>query len=429
MRILLALLLAVIASAPLQAETIAITGGRVIVGDGSPPIEGGTVLIRDGRIAATGGNVAIPATARRIDATGKWITPGIFSSFSRVGLIEIDAVSETNDKSASASGFGAALDIAPAIDPDREAFAVSRAAGVTRALVVPGPGAGIFAGEGAVVDLGADFDAVTRARYVQFAELGERGAAAAGGSRAASILQFRAMLREASDYAAGRGAFDDELLRAEDARALLRVIRGETRLLVHVEKAQDILQMLALRRDYPQIRLILAGVTEGWRVADRIAAAGVPVIASPLANLPERFETRAVTQSNVARMKAAGVTVALGMVDDEDAHQLRYLRQYAGNLVALTRLPDGEGLAWDTAFAAITGDPARALGLEAELGSLKPGRRADVVVWSADPLELSSYPESVIIDGIEQPTATRSDALRERYRNLERGPLPRAYEN
>src|SRR3546814_12489741 len=99
------------------AQTVAITGGTVALGDGSAPIEGGTVVIRDGRIAAAGAGVAVPADATIVDATGKWVAPGLVAGFSRVGLVEVDAVDPTNDTQANGSPFSAALDIEPAINP------------------------------------------------------------------------------------------------------------------------------------------------------------------------------------------------------------------------------------------------------------------------------------------------------------------------
>jgi imidazolonepropionase-like amidohydrolase len=173
---------------------------------------------------------------------------------------------------------------------------------------------------------------------------------------------------------------------------------------------------------------VLVGAAEGWTVAREIAAAGVPVIASALSDLPGAFETLASTQSNIGRMKAAGVRVSMGMIDDEDARQLRYSPQYAGNLVALTRVPGATGLSWGEALAAITSGPADALGLGGEIGSLRPGRRADVVLWSGDPLELSSQAERVWIDGVEQPLVTRQTKLRDRYARPGEGDLPKAYE-
>lgn len=413
---------------PAHAETVAITGGKLVIGDGTAPVESGTVIIRDGNVVAAGANVAVPAGARNIDASGKWVTPGIFAGFSRVGLAEVEAVNGTNDKSGGKSGFSAAIDIAPAIDPFRSPIAVSRTAGVTRAVVAPEPADSIFAGQGAIADLGADSDPVSKARAFQFVVFGEAGADNSGGSRAGNHLHFRAMLREAQAHAAGSDAFDDDLLKVEDARALQSVLRGETRLLVHVEGANDMLRLLELRRDFPAIKMVFVGATEGWRVADKLAAAGVPVIASALNDLPATFEMLGATQSNIGRMKDAGVKVAVGMINDNDSHQLRYTLQYAGNLVSLQKVPGATGLSWDEAFAAISSVPADIMGVGDRFGSLKPGRAADVVIWDGDPLELYAAPVKLFIDGIEQPLGNRQDRLRDRYRTPQEGALPKAYD-
>jgi imidazolonepropionase-like amidohydrolase len=425
---LLATAALIAATTAAHAETVAITGGKLVIGDGSAPIEGGTVVIRNGTVVAAGANVAIPADAHTVDARGKWVTPGIFAGFSRVGLAEVDAVNGTNDKSGGRSGFSAAIDIAPAIDPFRSPIAVNRTAGVTRAVVAPEGGPSIFAGQGAIADLGADAEPVTRARAFQFAEFGEEGAEVSGGSRAGTHLHFRAMLREAQDHAAGSDAFDDDLLKKEDARALQSVLRGETRLLIHVEAANDMLRLIELKRDFPAVKMVFVGASEGWRVADKLAAAGISVIASALNDLPATFEMLGATQSNIGRMKKAGVKVAIGMINDRDSHQLRYTPQYAGNLVSLQKVPGATGLSWDEAFAAISSAPAEIMGVADRLGSLKAGRAADVVVWDGDPLELSSAATTVFIDGVEQPLGNRQDRLRDRYRNPVEGSLPKAYD-
>jgi imidazolonepropionase-like amidohydrolase len=451
-------------ASPAFAQTVAITGGTVALGDGSEPIEGGTVVIQNGRIIAAGRGVAVPAGAQRVDATGKWVTPGIVAGFSRVGLIEVDAVSSTNDTAANNSPFSAAIDVAPAINPRTTAIQVNRAGGVTRAIVAPATAKSIFAGQGAVIDLGNDMDAVTRARAFQFVEMGETGAEEAGGSRPAAYVLFRNALREARDLgrftspiSGGSGAQrqarandqrdfpleevpdsrllspgasrpDDVLLTRFDAAALVPVLQGRQLLLVHVERAIDVLQVLALRQEFPNLRLVLVGASEGWTIADRIAAARVPVIANALNDLPATFEQLAATQSNVARLRAAGVSVALGMINDEEARQVRLARQQAGNLVAAGRLPGGTALSWGEALATITSAPAEAVGMGGEIGSLRPGRRADVVIWSGDPLENGTAAEVVIIDGVQQPLDNHQTRLRDRYRTPTEGDLPKAYE-
>ena len=286
----------------------------------------------------------------------------------------------------------------------------------------------MFAGQGAIADLGADSSPITKARAFQFAEFGESGAGLTGGSRAGTFATFRAMLREAQEFAANKAGFDDELLRAEDARALLPVLRGETRLLIHVEGANDINNLIALGKEFPAVKMVFVGASEGWRVAGNIAAANIPVIASALNDLPASFEMAGATQSNIGRMKDAGVKVAIGMINDRDSHQLRYSTQYAGNLVSLERVPGATGLNWDEAFAAISSVPADIMGMGDRLGSLRAGRAADVVIWDGDPLKLSSAPTTVIIDGIEQPLANRQQRLRDRYANPTEGALPKAYD-
>ncbi|HEX6218686.1 MAG TPA: amidohydrolase family protein, partial [Sphingomicrobium sp.] len=401
-----------------------------------------------------------PAGAEVVDATNKWVTPGIVAGFSRLGLSEVDLGADgSDDTETGGSPFSAAIDVTPAVNPKASTIAVSRTDGVTRAVVAPVAGRSIFGGQGAVIDTGDDMDPILRPRAFQFVELGEGGAGRAGGSRSSAFILFRNALREARDLAGlrqqpltGRQRIDpqlsdipyeerpdpgllsrdarrseDVLLTRFDAAALVPVVRGRQMLLVHVERARDILNVLELRREFPALKIALVGATEGWTVADRIADSGVWVIASALNDLPASFEMLAATQSNVGRMRARGVKVAIGMIDDNDTRYVRNQRQYAGNLVALGKVPGAAGVGWGEAFAMISSRPAEAMGLGREIGSLAAGRRADVVIWSGDPLELDSAAEAVWIDGVRQPLDNHQTKLRDRYRSLERGALPEAY--
>lgn len=421
-------------AAPAAAQTVAITNAKVVIGDGAGPVEGGTVVIRDGRVVAAGAGVAAPAGARVVDAGGRWVTPGIFAGFTRMGIVEIDAVEGTNDTAAASSPFNAALDVAPAVNPKSSPLAINRLEGVTRAVVAPDNSKGsIFAGQGAIIDLGTDMGPVAKPRAFQFMEYGEAGARAAGGSRPAAYAMLKNALFEVRDYVRNPAGFADRgkdaLLTRADAEALVPVVQGRVPLLVHVERASDILTILALKREVPTLRLVLVGASEGWTVAREIAAAGVPVIASALADLPESFEQLAATQSNIGRMKTAGVLVGIGTINQDEARQARWEKQYAGNLVALRRVPGASGLEWGEAFATITSRPAEALGLGDEFGSLKPGRRGDVVIWDGDPLEIGTSAVNVFIDGVEQPMASRQTRLRDRYWNPAEGSLPKAYQH
>jgi imidazolonepropionase-like amidohydrolase len=464
--------LLVAVAAPATAQTFAIVNATVAKGDGSAPIQGGMVVVRDGRIVAAGDvRMKLPAGTQVIDARGKWVTPGIVAGFSRLGLAEVDLIGSAEDgggatdtsgvadDTTSNGPFNAAIDVVPAINPLDTTIAVNRADGVTRALVAPAVGKNIFAGQGAVIDTGADMDPVTAARKFQFVELGETGADKAGGSRAAAHVLFRNALREAAQlrryatplaaagaatpderdrpivgnpnesriYAADTRRSQDVLLTRFDAAALVPVLQGRQYLLVHVERASDILQVLALKREFPALKIVLVGASEGWMVADRIAHAGTPVIASAVNDLPASFEQIAATQSNVGRMRVAGVNVSIGMIDDNDTRNLFMERQYAGNLVGLQKIPGATGVSWGEALAMITSRPAQAIGMGGEIGSLAPGRRADVVIWSGDPLEGTSAAEQVFIDGVRQPLQTHQTRLLDRYRYLPRRDLPEAY--
>ena len=416
-------LLGTLAAPPLLAQDIAIINARVVVGDGGAPIPGGTVVVRGGKVVAAGAGVAVPAGVRTIDAKGGWVTPGLFVAVTNLGLVDVEYVTESNDDSAATAVFNAALDVGPAINPLSQQITVSRAGGITRAAIAPTGTTAIFAGQGAVIDLAADGNPVTRGRAFQYIELGEAGAVLAGGSRVSAHAALRNALAEAQGFAT-RG--DDALLTRADAAALVPVVTGKQQLLVHVERAQDIRMVLALRAEFPALKLVIVGASEGWLVAREIATSGVPVIASPLNDLPAQFETLAATQSNVGRMTAAGVKVAIGKLSNND--QPRWAPQYAGNLVALNRVPGAKGLSWGQAFATISSIPAEILGLGDSHGSLKTGRAGDVVIWDGDPLEVSSGVVAVYIDGIEQPLSNHQTRLRDRYRTPTEGALPKAYD-
>lgn len=442
---------------PLAAQDVAIVGATVATGDGSDPIEGATVVIRGGTVVAAGRGVTVPAGVPTIDGAGKWVTPGIFAAMTDLGLVDSSGVSNSNDTSASRSPFGAALDVAPALNPAAQDVAVSRESGVTRASVFPAPASSIFGGQGAVVDLGDDPRMVVQPRAFQLVTLGERGAQLAGGSRMSAHAVLRNALREARQYGADgkvipgggrpqtvstgddipidvrlidteaeRG--DDVLLTRFDAAALVPVVGGAQPLYVIVERASDIRAVLGLRQEFPRLKLVLVGGSEGWRVAGDIAAAGVPVIADPLDDLPSSFEQLAATQSNVGRMVRTGVKVALGRMTDTGGAQPRNLPQFAGNLVSLTRVPGATGLSWGEAFAAISSVPAEISGYGGRMGVLAPGAVGDVVIWNGDPLEVSSAAERVFVDGIEQTPGSHQKRLRDRYRDLDERDQPKAYD-
>lgn len=410
-----------------NAQDFAITNATVATGDGSAPIENATVVVRGGQVVSAGAGVSAPSGIQVFDGTGSWVTPGIFMPLSNLGLWDVGAVSESNDIGASDARFDASLDASTAVNYASQHIAVSRGGGVTRATITLSPSGSIFAGQGAAIDLGADPNAVMKAKAFQLVVLGERGARIAGGSRTAAFAEFANALREASEIANGRRVADDSMLGRADAEALVPVLNGQQQLYVHAERASDISAVIGLKGKYPGLKLVLVGATEGWIVANQIAASGIPVITNPLTDLPESFEKLGSTQSNVGRMVDAGVKVAIGGLSGGITAP-RNAPQFAGNLVALNKVPRATGLSWGEAFASITSIPADISGYGGRYGVLKPGAVGDVVIWDGDPLELSSAPVRVFIDGIEQPLSNHQTRLRERYRDLDESDLPKAYD-
>jgi imidazolonepropionase-like amidohydrolase len=415
--------LAGFAGAPaLAAEPVAIVGAKVYTLGTQGTLEGATVVIDGGRIRAVGRDVAVPAGARRIDAAGKVVTPGLFDSLTRLGIVEVSAVSGTRDSAVKDDRITAAFDVVDALNPDSSLIPINRVEGLTRAVVAPAPGNSLIAGQGAVIHLGAGEDLVVRAPAAMFAVLGEAGAAKAGGSRAAAMLRLKEALEDAKDYAAHRAAFEggdrrEYALSRLDLEALVPVVEGKLPLVVSVDRASDIRAALRLAKDY-RLKLILARVIEGWEVAGEIAAAKVPVLMDPMDNLPQSFEALGATLENAARMRKAGVTVAFM---SGDSHNARNLRQAAGNAVAY-------GLPWEEGLRAMTTAPAAIWGIADRYGTLEPGKEADVVIWDGDPLEVTSAAETVFIRGVEMPRDTRHTHLRDRYMELG-GDLPPAYKD
>jgi imidazolonepropionase-like amidohydrolase len=405
---------------PLSAQTVAITNARIYTIAG-PVIERGTLIIRNGKIAAVGADVAVPTGARVIDGTGKMVTPGLLDSSTGLGTVEIDADDPSNDRSVTGDRVTAAFNVADNLNPFSTLLPVTRVEGITRAVVAPGNGSTIIAGQGVLIDLGGQGLAVSIERnpVAMFAVLGEAGAGRAGGSRAAAILRLREALQDARDYANNRTAFEnaqrrDYALSRLDLEALLPVIRGALPLVINVNRASDILAALRVAREF-NLRLIVSGAAEGWLVARELAAANVPVIINPMVNIPG-MEALGITLENAARLHAAGANVVFASFD---SHNSRNIKQLAGNAVSY-------GMPYDAALRAMTLNPARLWGIAERYGTLEAGKDADVVVWSGDPLELTTVVEHVFINGRAVPDDTRQRALFNRYRRVG-GSMPEAY--
>ena len=420
-------LLALLAAAAATADTIAITNARIHTMSRAGDIANGAIVVRNGRIDAVGARVRIPRDATVIDAKGSIVTPGFFVVGTDLGALEVDLVKQTQDNATANSSLSAAFDISYGIDPDSVTIPVARLGGVTRALVTPTYADAedrelLFAGQGAIITLAEGNAVVRRPRAAMVLELGEGGAARAGGARGSAITALRADLDDVRWYAGRRGSYNAGSIRElrfskADLDALVPVVRGRMPLIVGAHREADIREVLKLARQY-RLKIVLSGAEEAWMLAGDIARARVPVMLNPTANLPASFEARGATMENAARLHAAGVTIAFA--NGDGGHRAREARYNAGNAVA-------HGLPHDAALAALTINPARIFG-ERSIGSLERGKQADIVIWNGDPLEPRSEATAIFIGGVAQPMTSRTEDLARRYKSLGT-PYPPAYKN
>ena len=368
------------------------------------------ILITDGRIAALGAALQAPQGAQVIDAGGQPVTPGLFGGLSHLGVEEIGLEPSAQDYALKLGSMRPEFDVMLAFNPDSTSVAVNRLGGVTFGVVVPtaaagatgAPGGTIIAGQGAAVTL--DGAALSGSRAL-FVELGAAASALSGGSRAAQYMLLRQAFSEARTPNLVL-ASDQRLLTPAGRQALTEFSAGAAPIVFGVERAADIRQVLAFAAR-EKLRIAIRGGAEAWRVAPELAAARVPVILDPLDDLPESFDEVGATLENAARLDRAGVRIAFSFADPEP-HNLRKLRQAAGIAVA-------HGLPWQAGLAAITRVPAEIFGVADRVGSIETGRLANLVVWSGDPLEVTSVARNVFISGKLEPQTSRQTELRERY--------------
>ncbi|HEX6533743.1 MAG TPA: amidohydrolase family protein [Gemmatimonadaceae bacterium] len=399
------------------AQTIAITGGKVFPVSG-PPIENGTVLIRDGKIVAVGANVAIPSDAQRIDASGKWVTPGLVNPATELGLAEVGFGGDANESNAqSDEGLSPAFRVWDGLNPRSPYIVATREDGITSNLSVPV--GGLIAGQAAFIDLvdGPRDSLLVKAPAAMVGQI-DNDENAKAGARGELLTKLRSLLDDAKYYAGHRSDFDRAQSREMSVgraglEAMVPVVEGRVPLLLEAERASDIGAALDLAKEYG-IKLIIGGGSEAWMIADRIAAAKVPVMVGAMNNIPLTFTTLGARQENAALLRKAGVEVALignAGGGDEELFNARNIRYEAGNAVAY-------GMSWSDALRAVTLTPAEMFGVADRVGSLAPGRVANVVVWSGDPFEFATRPTQVIVHGKVQHDTSRQDLLTERYKTL-----------
>lgn len=391
-------------------QIFAIENTRIEVGDGTM-IERGTVVVDDaGVIQAVGPEVMVPAAATRIDGAGRVLTPGLIETQSQLGLVEVLAVQSTDDSTAYPRHLQPTpgLRASDGYNPFSVRLPLAREEGIT--TFVTSPKGVLLYGTGFVQDTRTGLPQVPPTPVGMFGGFTSYDRGELSNSRLFEWMRLREIFSDARRLQQNPAAYDqrasrDLALPRAHLEALAPVLKGQLPLVLSVHRASDIVAALSFAKEF-SIRLIIAGGAEAYLVADQVQAARVPVIVQPSIQQPRDFDMLAAKDDLAARLYRAGVPVVLSAGEDWDQNQRR-LRQEAGAAVA-------EGLPYGVALQSITETAARTLGLT-DRGRIARGLRADLVLWSGDPFELSSLAEQVWIQGAEQPLDTRQRALARKY--------------
>jgi imidazolonepropionase-like amidohydrolase len=385
------------------SSSIAITGGRVVPIEGDP-IDNGTVLVEDGKIAAVAGpDFKPPPGTDLIDAAGKWVLPGFIDAHAHLGVYEEGegwAGVDTNETTGPVQAHVRALD---AINPAEQGFRDAIGGGVLAVNVNPGSGNPIGGQTVAIRCWGRTVDEmVLREPAGLKSALGENPKRVYGDKketpstrlgtaaviRSAFVEAANYLAKQASDQSPERSGVTERDLKLE---ALGRVLRREIPWRQHCHRADDIATAMRLAAEFGYDLVIDHG-TEAYLLADKIAAAGIPVVIGPLFTSRSKVELRNRSLANPGRLAAAGVTIAI--TTDHPVVPVHFLIHQATLAVK-------EGLDPVTALRSVTLNPALIIGVADRLGSLTVGKDADLVVWSGDPLDVMSRAEVAYVRGRE----------------------------
>jgi hypothetical protein len=394
-----------------QADAIMIRGATVHTMTKDGTLENTDVFISGGEIQRIGKNLPVPQDDVYVfNAEGKPLTPGFFAGITSIGISEVSAVEESSDSSLALKEMRPEFDVVPAFNPNSSLVPVTRIEGFSFTLLGAGAKGSIFGGQGQLVALDGGYESFV-GKPVLFINVGRDASGLSGGSRAAQWMLLNQAMAEADSPPTSNKA----TLLTRAGRGTLSAYASDGKVVFNVDRASDILETLRFAKRFG-LDLVISGGTEAWMVARQLASAKVPVLLDPLVNLPGNFDKLGARLDNAAILEAAGVTV---VINGAGSHNARKQRQMAGNAVS-------HGLPHDAGIAALTSNPARVFGVSDQQGRIQKNNAANVVLWSGDPLEVTSAAEIVVINGKLIPMESRQTKLRDRY--LPENPdMPRAY--
>ena len=391
------------------SQSVLLKGGMVHSGAGEEA-KLQDILISGNMIAKIGNNLTINGKTQVIELNGLPVTPGLISPMSNLGIVEINSLDVTRDDESDIlkSGFS----IFNAFNPNSTGIAWNRSNGVTSAITSPGSSSFPMFGLASYFVLDGSLEIKGLKDIAMFGRMG-----ASYGSRAETLTILESLLELGQK--AGSTPVEEVLemrladqleLQAQDIRALNNLVNKDLPFVLETNRAVDILQAIALKEKYG-LNLVLSSVEEAPMVIDQLQASGIPVIIDPMDNIPDSFDELGSSLMLGKVLDQAGIKV---MFSTQRSHNYHLMRQGSGNAVAY-------GMSYESAIRGMTLTVAETFKL-GNRGSIIEGKIADIVVWDADPLEPSSFPKFVFIDGKLQDLSSRSTRLTERYTNKDNKP-------
>ena len=391
------------------SQSILLKGGMVHSGTGA----GATlqdILISGNEIAKIGKNLTINGKTQVIELNGLPVTPGLISPMSNLGIVEINALDVTRDDESDILKAG--FSIFNAFNPHSTGIPWNRSNGVTSAITSPGSSSFPMFGLASYFILDGSLEIKGLKDIAMFGRMG-----ASYGSRAETLTILESLL-ELGQKASNTPVEEilemrlaDQLeLQARDILALNNLVNNGLPFVLETNRAVDILQAIALKKKYG-LNLVLSSVEEAPMVIDQLQASGIPVIIDPMDNIPNSFDELGSSLLLGKVLDQAGIKV---MFSTQRSHNYHLMRQGSGNAVA-------HGMSYESAIRGMTLTVAETFKL-GNRGSIIEGKIADIVVWDADPLEPSSFPKFVFIEGKSQDLSSRSTRLTERYTNKDDKP-------
>ena len=391
------------------SQSVLLRGGMVHSGAGEEA-KLQDILISGNMIAKIGNNLTINGKTQVIELNGLPVTPGLISPMSNLGIVEINSLDVTRDDESDIlkSGFS----IFNAFNPNSTGIAWNRSNGVTSAITSPGSSSFPMFGLASYFVLDGSLEIKGLKDIAMFGRMG-----ASYGSRAETLTILESLLELGQK--AGSTPVEEVLemrladqleLQAQDIRALNNLVNKDLPFVLETNRAVDILQAIALKEKYG-LNLVLSSVEEAPMVIDQLQASGIPVIIDPMDNIPDSFDELGSSLMLGKVLDQAGIKV---MFSTQRSHNYHLMRQGSGNAVAY-------GMSYESAIRGMTLTVAETFKL-GNRGSIIEGKIADIVVWDADPLEPSSFPKFVFIDGKLQDLSSRSTRLTERYTNKDDKP-------